>query len=264
MSSEHLLRVIGFLSLFAAIGYLLYLFAPRPEIDWPALRGRMQGAGKRLRDVKEQFAEVGMRLQDLGRVGGPSLEERGAEMSLLEGYDEDHAARIARSARLLAEAVSLDEDTLASLEEACYLHDIGAEELAGILSKPSAMSPEELSRMRQHPVLGAELATEEAEHPQTPYWVRWHHERMDGTGYPDALVGEEIPLPARILGIADAFEAISHKRPYRQALDPQDALTELRSGAGNHYDPTLVEIFTNRVFPRLAHSTPSPDGHATD
>lgn len=259
MSSELLLRVIGFLSLFAAIAYMIYLFAPRPDVDWQRLAGGMRGAGRRLRAMGRQLADVGKQIQDLRRLGGLNPEERGAEMSLLEGYDEDHATRIAHCARLLAEAVSLDEATIASLEEACHLHDIGAEDLEAILNKPSAMSLEELRQMRQHPIHGAELATEEAEHPQTPYWVRWHHEHMDGTGYPDALVGTEIPLPSRILAIADAFEAISHPRPYRQALDPQEALTELRNGAGNHYDPYLVEVFTNQVFPHLLQSSASAE-----
>ncbi|MNY55743.1 Cyclic di-GMP phosphodiesterase response regulator RpfG [compost metagenome] len=90
-----------------------------------------------------------------------------------------------------------------------------------------------------------------ADEPDTAWWVRWHHERFDGTGYPDGLVGDEIPLPARILAVADAFEAITHARPYRQALDPQDALTELRGLAGLHYDPRLIALFTDKVFPAL-------------
>lgn len=257
MSFELLLRVIGILSLFAAIAYLISLFAPPlPGFDVKRLKRRVRKASERLRDAFEHFAEVGKRLQDITRTRALSPEERGAEMSLIEGYDEAHAERLALSARLLAQAVGLRDAAIAGLVEACYLHDIGALELEGVLTKSAPLSPEEYSRMRRHSIVGFERVAADAVHPEAQFWVRWHHERMDGTGYPDQLVGDEIPLPARILAIADAFEAISHSRPYRQALEPQDALAELRSCAGSHYDPGLVELFTNQVFPQIVMEEP--------
>lgn len=252
MSSELLLRVIGYLSLFGAILYLYYLFGPPIRgLDWPRLRGAFLSAAKRARET----ARVA-RSTKLPRLRTSSA-ERGAAMSLLERYDAGHAERMARGARLLGEAAGLSGEDLATLVEAAYLHDTGEEDFAGLLAKAGPLSIEERSRLEEHPLLGEELALRLAERPDASWWVRWHHEQYDGTGYPDGLAGDEIPLPARILAVVDTYEALTHGRPYRQAWEPQDALTELRSLAGIHYDPRLVDLFTDHVFPALeAASTP--------
>lgn len=239
MTQELLLRVIGYLFLLGAVLYLLYLFAPASVVN-PLRAGLARfwtlGTNVRTRPVRRR---------------SPSAADRGREMALAEGYDELHAERIATCARLLAEAIGLSPEVVAGLVEAAYLHDLGMADLAVALAKPAPLSPEERSHLRAHPIEGERLALDLAKHPDTPWWVRWHHERLDGSGYPDGLLGDEIPLPARILSIADAFEALTHRRPYRQALDAQDALAELRGLAGLHYDPWLIGVFTDQVFPRL-------------
>ena len=253
MSFELVLRVIGFLSLFAAIAYLIYLFAPPIALDFSRpFRGakeHLQRMGDQLADAREHFKDWGHR----------SPTAWGVEISCTEGYDEAHAERIAFSARLLGEAVGLNEEVLDGLVEAAYLHDLGAATMGEILGKTAPLSPEEYREMQRHPLLGFAQAEREARHPEAPFWIRWHHEHMDGTGYPDQLIAEEIPLPARILAIIDAFEAISHDRPYRQAWDLQEALAELHRHSGNHYDPFLVDLFTREIFPKLLQSTSTPD-----
>lgn len=241
---EWLLRVVGYLSLFAAVCYLIYLFLP---IEEGGLRSRIDAWAARL--LAGEFPSFPA---PRAKVPQRTPAEQGVAMAILEGYDADHALRIATTARLLGEAAGLDAEALAALVEAAHLHDIGEADFAEILSKPGPLSVAERDRLASHPVVGEELARTQAFEPNAPLWVRWHHERFDGTGYPDGLVGDEIPLPARILAVADAFEAITHARPYRQALDPQDALTELRSLAGMHYDPRLIALFTDKVFPVLA------------
>ncbi|HEY9856424.1 MAG TPA: HD domain-containing phosphohydrolase [Stenomitos sp.] len=250
MSSELLLRVIGYLSLLAAISYLYYLFGPPiPGLDWSRVRGLFSSAGARAREAA-QAAKV-PKLPKL-RTRPHSSPERGAAISLIEGYDEHHAERMARSARLLGRAAGLSGDDLETLVEAAYLHDTGEEGFAELLAKPRPLSVEEWMRLEEHPLLGEEIALRHAEYPDASWWVRWYHERYDGTGYPDGLAGDEIPLPARILAVVDTYEALTHARPYRQAWEPQDALTELRSLAGIHFDPRLVALFTDQVFPVLA------------
>ncbi len=250
MSSELLLRVIGYLSLLGALIYLYYLFGPPlPGLDWARVRGLVMRAGSRAREAA-QVAKTA-KLPRLRTRPGTSA-ERGAAMSLVEGYDAGHAERMARSARLLGAAAGLAGEDLETLVEAAYLHDAGEEAFAALLAKPGPLSLEERSRLEEHPLLGEELALQVAENADASWWVRWYHERYDGTGYPDGLAGDEIPLPARILAVVDTYEALTHGRPYRQAWEPQDALTEIRGLAGIHFDPRLVALFTDQVFPVLS------------
>lgn len=240
MTTELMLRVIGYLSLLAAILYLVYLFAP---VDWSRLRFRMPG----LPELPGLPSFPG-RLPAQAQLDLPAW---GRYMSDLEVYDSEHAARIAHLARRLGQAASLPPETLASLEQAGYLHDLGEEDLVSTLSKPAPLTPAERDALREHPLIGERTAQEIGASREAAFWVRWHHERVDGTGYPDGLMGEAIPLPARVLAIADAYEAITHRRPYREALEPDEALAELQRLAGMAYDSWLVAVFAEQVYPEL-------------
>jgi len=169
-----------------------------------------------------------------------------------------------RSFGSLGRAAGLSGGDLETLVEAAYLHDTGEEGFADLLAKAGPLSVEERSRLEEHPLLGEEIALRYAEHPDASWWVRWYHERYDGTGYPDGLAGDEIPLPARILAVVDTYEALTHTRPYRQAWEPQDALTELRGLAGIHFDPRLVDLFTDHVFPVLSEREAPEEGPSSD
>ncbi len=175
----------------------------------------------------------------------------GCHASLVEGYDEGHAARIADICRRLARAIDLSADMEASLIEAAYLHDGGIEDWDLDLLAPGPLSAIDAARLSEHCARGENLARENTIDPMVPAWVRWHHERFDGSGYPDALEAREIPLPAQILGLADTYEAMVHSRPHRPALEPRDALAELQRLAGLHFDPELVGCFVQDVYPDL-------------
>ncbi len=237
MTIELALRVIGYLSLLAAIAYLFYLFAP------PAVLERL----KQLRLPRfGTEAENPLDLPAWGRY-----------MSDLEGYDSEHAARIAMLARKLGRAAGLPPDVLDSLAEAGYLHDLGEEDLAPILAKAAPLTPAERDALREHPLQGERMVHEIGLSDAPALWVRWHHEKVDGTGYPDGLMGEAIPLPARVLAIAEAYEAFTHRRPYREALEPDEALAELQRLAGLSYDAWLVSLFAERVYPELLGPSPT-------
>lgn len=232
MTIELLLRVIGYLSLFGALLYLAYLFAP------PAFTERLSRQLKALSLEEEEESPL-------------DLPAWGRYMSDREGYDSEHAARIAMLARQLGQAAGLPPDVLDTLEQAGYLHDLGEEDLFPMLDKASPLTPAEREKLREHPLIGERLARDIGMPPEPALWVRWHHERVDGTGYPDGLMGDAIPLPARILAIAEAYEAITHRRPFREALEPDEALAELQRLAGIAYDPRLIDSFANNVYPRL-------------
>ena len=154
-----------------------------------------------------------------------------------------HIQRVQVQAVALAKALGVtDAIHIKAIEAAALLHDLGKLAVPEhILNKPSALTPEEFDRMKTHASVGADiLSTIDFPYPVTPI-VRYHHERWDGTGYPDGLTREEIPIGARILAVVDCFDALTSDRPYRRRLPSQEALDIVRSRRGTMYDPTVVD-----------------------
>jgi HD-GYP domain-containing protein (c-di-GMP phosphodiesterase class II) len=159
-------------------------------------------------------------------------------------YTRGHSERVTTYALMIAEAMGLDEREKQKLKYAATLHDIGKIGIAGrVLNKPGALTKEEYTHVKTHPILGDSIV-EPVEFLQEPRpIILHHHERYDGKGYPDGLKGEDIPLCARILSVADAFEAMRSDRPYRKALPLEEARRELVRNAGTQFDPRVVEVF---------------------
>lgn len=139
------------------------------------------------------------------------------------------------------------------LVSAAALHDIGKAAIPdGILSKPGPLDASELAFIRRHTLIGERIVGAAAALTQPSKLVRWSHEQFDGSGYPDGLTGEEIPLGARIIAVADAFDAMVSGRPYRPAVAVEAALAELRRCAGTQFDPQVVVAFEAVVAERRA------------
>jgi two-component system, cell cycle response regulator len=154
-----------------------------------------------------------------------------------------HADTVALAAAT-AEALGLSPDEVEQVRHASELHDVGKVAIPdAILGKPGPLTEEEWVFIRRHPVIGERIILAAPALSRVASLVRSSHERWDGTGYPDRLAGEEVPLPARIVAVADAFAAMTGGRPYRQAHTPEDALAELRREAGAQFDPTVVEAW---------------------
>ena len=155
-----------------------------------------------------------------------------------------HGARVAALAEPVAELLGWEPDRLASLRFGAPLHDIGKVSLAAdVLRKTGPLTLEELGMIRQHPRAGAELVLPiRSAHAALPY-VLFHHERWDGDGYPSGLRGRSIPVEARLLSVADAFDAMTSLRPYRPVLSVDHALAEIASCAGTQFDPQIAELF---------------------
>jgi diguanylate cyclase (GGDEF)-like protein/putative nucleotidyltransferase with HDIG domain len=163
----------------------------------------------------------------------------------------DHLSRVQLYAVELGKAMNLPEPDLEALRTAALLHDIGKLAVSEhIIRKPGKLTPEEFEEIKIHPIVGAEIL----ERVQFPYAVapivRSHHERWDGSGYPDGLKGEEIPIGARILAVVDSFDALSSDRQYRRALPPCEAMKELSMLAGTSLDPAVVEVLQHQ-YPEL-------------
>lgn len=173
-----------------------------------------------------------------------------ARHSLTDG----HSDRLADYAAQLGESLGMIEEDLEELRLACLLHDIGKVAVPdSILLKPGRLNAQEAEIMRRHPVTGEQIcAPLKSLRPILPI-IRHHHERMDGTGYPDGLHGGEIPLKARILQVADVYDALINTRPYREALTCEEALEILREEAAYGWlDASLVGKFS-----RISHSADS-------
>lgn len=155
-----------------------------------------------------------------------------------------HGDRVAALAEPVASALGWDRERIRSLRFAAPLHDVGKVKIRPqLLGKAGPLTLEELAEIRSHPAAGAQLVLPLRRfHDALPY-VLFHHERWDGDGYPAGLTGRRIPIEARILAIADAFDAMISPRPYRHALTHEDAIAEVADGAGTQFDPLAAELF---------------------
>ncbi len=168
-------------------------------------------------------------------------------VELRDDYTGGHTQRVTRYATMLAQHLNLPEDQLELIRLGTPLHDIGKIGIDdAILRKPGRLTAEEFRRMQDHTTLGAEILQTIVEMQPIIPIVRNHHERWDGTGYPDRLNGEEIPFLARIVSVADAFDAMTSNRPYhagRKGMSPEVAFAEVQDQAGRQFDPRCVAAF---------------------
>jgi len=159
-------------------------------------------------------------------------------------YTGRHTERVARFAVELGKKVGLSDETLSYIEKGGRLHDIGKVGIPDkILQKRGKLTLREYSEMQKHTLIGEHICKSLKSLKNVIPIIRSHHERWDGSGYPDGLKGEEIPLMARIVSIADAYDAMIHKRPYRDALTREEALHLLKIGKKKSWDPELVDLF---------------------
>jgi putative nucleotidyltransferase with HDIG domain len=167
---------------------------------------------------------------------------------------------VAHYAAVIAQRLGWVGAELAMLRMAAMLHDVGKVSVPDrILRKPGPLSLEEYEEIKDHPVAGAEIVGQIDGLQPIVEWIRHSHEHLDGTGYPDGLVGQEIPLASRILLVADAFDAMTSHRPYGAAMPAEIALEELRGNAGRQFDERCVAALEEH----LSEDVPADVKHAT-
>lgn len=165
-------------------------------------------------------------------------------------YTHGHSARVASWAKDIAGALGLPEPEQEVIQSAALLHDIGKVAIQDdILFKTGALTDEEFARMREHPERGAQMIRPIGFLRTVQEIVRHHHERYDGRGYPQGISGKAIPLGARIIAVADAWDAMTLERAYRPALSLDQAAEQLLQGRGTQFDPNIVDVFLNKVLP---------------
>ena len=161
---------------------------------------------------------------------------------------ERHCERLAILAARLGQRLDLSPAELDAVTYGALLHDVGKIGVPdAVLTKAGPLTEEEWALVRRHPEIGERICAPLESFAAFGTIIRHHHERWDGTGYPDGLRGEAASLGARIVGIVDAFDAMTHDRPYRRALTPEQALDELRHGSGRQFDPELARLFVDEI-----------------
>ncbi len=173
-----------------------------------------------------------------------TLEALASALDAKDKYTKGHSDRVAGYAVELARQLKLREDQVEAVNHMAFLHDIGKIGISDeLLTRVGRLDVSEFDKIKLHPVIGEHILKELNYLGSYTHFVRSHHEKYDGSGYPDGLKGREIPLGARIITLADSFDAMTTDRSYRAKMTPEEALEEVKRCSGTHFDPELVEAF---------------------
>jgi putative nucleotidyltransferase with HDIG domain len=179
-------------------------------------------------------------------------------------YSSGHSQRVVKLAMLMADELKLDGEDRYKLQLSAFLHDIGKIGMPdSILKKADSLEDYEFRKAKDHPIIGSKIISEIEELGDVASIVRHHHERFDGTGYPDGLKGDAIPFFSRILAILDAYEALISDRVYRKAITTKKAIEEIKKNSGLQFDPFLVDVFS-KVLHNDKNGKYKPSNHEKD
>lgn len=194
------------------------------------------------------YAELREKIQKYQQLFLGTLKVLTAAIEAKDPYTRGHSARVNEYAKAIGVELGLSDEQLELLQYAALLHDVGKIGIdEKILSKPGKLDKKEWSTVKDHPLMGANIIEPIELFSEILPFVVHHHETFNGEGYPKGLRGSEIPYGARIITVADAFDAMTSDRPYRKAYSVSAALEEIRDKAGTQFDPTVVEAFLSVI-----------------
>ena len=194
-------------------------------------------------EVENKTRKLDKRSQQLKRLTVQAMQTLAGTIDAKDKYTNGHSLRVADYSAMIAAKLNMTLEEVDNIYYIGLLHDIGKIGIPDdIINKPSRLTDEEYDIIKTHPVIGSEILKNMSEIPDIMVGARWHHERYDGKGYPDGLTGEDIPLVARIIGVADAYDAMSSTRSYRGILPQETVRGEINKGTGTQFDPKIAEI----------------------
>jgi HD-GYP domain-containing protein (c-di-GMP phosphodiesterase class II) len=214
--------------------------------------------------IADQRGKLNKYAQDLEEAYVSIVKVVAAAIDARDSYTHGHSARVAQLSLLIGRHIGLPDEELKDLEVACLFHDVGKIKTPdSILLKPGKLSPAEYKEMMQHVEYGASILSWAPSLGKYIPSARHHHEWYNGKGYPDALIGDSIPLFAAIITIADTFDAMTSDRPYRKALSEKEALEEINRMSGIQFRPDLVPVFIEQIEKHSSYSRPRSDRQRT-
>ncbi len=199
-------------------------------------------------EVKKQTQTAEERRKSVERMSKQLVEALTSSIDAKDPYTNGHSSRVAKYSVMLAQRMGYDEEQINQVHYAALLHDVGKIGIPdAIINKASGLTDEEYETVKAHPLIGARILSKITEIPNISLGAKWHHERYDGTGYPEGLKGDEIPEVAKIIGVADTYDAMASKRSYRDVL-PQDVVREeIAKGAGTQFDPRIAKLMLELI-----------------
>ena len=230
-------RTLGVLELF-------HRSALHPDADWLDFLVMIAGQAAIAIDSGLMFKEVQRSNMELNLAYDATIEGLSRAMDLRDKRTEEHARRVTETTIGLAVRLGVGGSDLVHIRRGAILHDIGKVAIPDdILFKPGPLAEEEWEIMRRHPTIAVDLLSPVTYLAPALDIPHWHHEKWDGTGYPDGLNGNQIPFPARLFALVDVYDALISDRPYRSAWSKQDAVSYIESQSGKHFDPKIVPEF---------------------
>lgn len=219
-----------------------------PDGDWLDFLNMISGQAAIAIDSAVMFRELQKSNVELGLAYDATIEGWVRTLDLRDKETEGHTRRVTEITVRLAASVGVEKENIVNIRRGAILHDIGKVAIPDhILLKPGPLTDDEWKIMRQHPIIAVDLLAPINHLSSALEIPRWHHEKWDGTGYPDGLHGDQIPYSARLFALADVYDALTSDRPYRKAWSKQDSLDYIESQSGRYFDPKLVPEFLKLV-----------------
>lgn len=195
------------------------------------------------KEVEKQTRQAEERRRQVERLLNQLMNALAETIDAKDSYTNGHSLRVAQYAKEIAKRAGKTAEEQERIYYIAMLHDIGKIGIPdSIITKSSSLSDKEYFVTRKHPEIGADILANITEIPDLGVGAHWHHERYDGTGYPDGLKGTEIPETARVIAVADAYDAMASKRSYRDVLPQREVYEEIKKGKGTQFDPFFAEI----------------------
>lgn len=231
--------------------------------DFETIRAMVRHIGvgihtHRLLEQVAQRAEENRRLyEELRTIYSATVRAFAAAIDVKDKYTQGHSERVGRYSEIIARELGWSEEEVEGIQIAGYLHDIGKLVVdRDIINAPYAINAKESSELNRHPAAGYEILAP-INHPYAdiPLMAKYHHERLDGRGYPDGLVDEQIPIGAKIVSLADSFDAMTTDRPYRRRRSFEDVVRDLRQNSGKQFDGKVVAAFARAMLKEVTGVT---------